>query len=268
MNILVTLNSNYIKQLIIMMNSLLKSNPTDNFKFYIAHSSLTKEDLIVINSKIDKSRCEIIELKINLETLNNAPVSKRYPKEMYYRIFAAQYLPRDMERILYLDPDIVVINPIKDFYNIDFKGKLYAASSHLPRNLRIINTLRLNLPSDNYYINSGVMLMNLSLLRENQDMQQVFDYIEKYKNVLLFPDQDVINGVYCNDILPVDPLKYNLSEKYYMYCKLRPVNYKVGINIDWVRSNTCIIHYSGKNKPWKRRYIGELGVFYNEIKGR
>jgi len=44
MNILVTLDANYIPQLIIMMKSILKSNSNTNFNTYIVHKSLTDEN--------------------------------------------------------------------------------------------------------------------------------------------------------------------------------------------------------------------------------
>ncbi|MBB6215868.1 lipopolysaccharide biosynthesis glycosyltransferase [Anaerosolibacter carboniphilus] len=49
MNILVTLNSNYIKPLRVMLNSLLVNNPEESFDIYIMHSSLTDKDLNYIN---------------------------------------------------------------------------------------------------------------------------------------------------------------------------------------------------------------------------
>jgi lipopolysaccharide biosynthesis glycosyltransferase len=36
------------------------------------------------------------------------------------------------------------------------------------------------------------------------------------------------------------------------------------VNIGWVRKNTVIVHYCGRNKPWKDTYHGRLGCFYRE----
>lgn len=36
------------------------------------------------------------------------------------------------------------------------------------------------------------------------------------------------------------------------------------ISLDWIRQNTVIVHYYGKNKPWKKDYKGFLDVFYHE----
>ena len=36
------------------------------------------------------------------------------------------------------------------------------------------------------------------------------------------------------------------------------------MTLDWVRKNAVIIHYCGRNKPWKENYKGILDVFYRE----
>jgi len=264
MNILVTLNSNYIKQLIIMIYSILKSDPHVNLNVYIAHKELTGDDFSYIGGYLDKKRCKIISVKVTDEMLKNAPVTKRYPREMYFRIFAAQFLPKDLDRILYLDPDLVVINPLRELYYMDFEDNYYIAASHVNKGMQKLNEIRLDMEKDAYYINSGVMLMNLKLLREKQDIDSALEYIEKNKNRLLLPDQDVLSGLYGGRTKTVESIIYNLSERYLKLYNINLKNLDKRIDIDWVRKNTVIIHYCGRNKPWKDNYIGELDIFYKE----
>ena len=40
------------------------------------------------------------------------------------------------------------------------------------------------------------------------------------------------------------------------------------LTLDWVRTNSMIIHYCGRNKPWKENYTGQLNVFYNDTLDR
>ena len=49
---------------------------------------------------------------------------------MYYRLLAAQFLPDHLHRILYLDPDILVINSLRPLWETDLKGNLFAAAAH------------------------------------------------------------------------------------------------------------------------------------------
>ncbi|WP_088186425.1 glycosyltransferase family 8 protein [Desulfosporosinus sp. FKA] len=265
MNVLVTLNSNYLNQLVVMLTSLTQSNPEIHFIVYIAHTSMTEGDFKFINRQVDSENCTIVEMSIDDNLFHGAPITKRYPKEMYFRIFAAQFLPKSLDRILYLDPDIVVINPLSALYSIDFQENLFAAATDVYQPLEIINKVRLKMPKYSNYVNSGVMMLNLPMLRKYQKIQEVFDYIEEYRNRLIFPDQDVINGLYAGRIIIVDPKIYNLSERYWLIHNLKPKNKECKIDLDWIRRNTVIIHYCGKNKPWKGNYKGKLGTFYRSF---
>ena len=67
-------------------------------------------------------RCELVNIQVPHTMFADAPVLERLPKETYYRLFAAQLLPREVNRVLYLDPDLVVVHSIDQLYRLDFKG--------------------------------------------------------------------------------------------------------------------------------------------------
>lgn len=239
-----------------MLASLRRSNPQEIHEVYVMHSSLTDGDL----TRLSSSGCRVHSLRVCPGELKEAPVTDRYPAEMYYRIFAARYLPPTLSRILYLDPDMIIRKDLRELYELPFNGCYYAAATHLKEFWRRINEKRLKLPEDGLYINSGVLLMNLELLRAEQDEEAVFRYIEEHRRSLWLPDQDILSALYGSRILKVDPYLYNMTEK--LFC-LRPEE-RAWLNLDWVREHSAIIHYCGRNKPWKRNYIGLLNVFYEE----
>lgn len=256
MNILVTLNSNYLDVLVVMLKSLAHSNKHKKFDVYVMNESLSIKDIEYLKENTMKN-INIIDLKVNDKELEKAPVTKRYPKEMYYRIFAAYYLPKKVKKILYLDPDLVVINKIDKLYNTNLDNYYFAAASHIWGILQTFNQIRLRMKTNNVYINSGVMLMNIKLLRETQNRDEVYRFIKKYKNKLMLPDQDVISGLYANKILPLDPYAYNMTEKL-----LNQKYFMPHISERWIKENSVIIHYCGKNKPWNKLYKGSLNKFY------
>lgn len=260
-HILVTLDRNYLKVLSVMLYSLSQSDPEGVYTVYVVNNTLTEEDFASLSALLP--RTELVNVQVPEDLLQNAPVSDRYPTEMYYRLFAARYLPQQLERILYLDPDLVVLHSLRSLYQIDFDGKLFAAASHIEsRTFRELNRRRLHLSEHAKYLNSGVMMMNLALLRK-ESPQTIIDYIQSHKATLLLPDQDVFNALYADRTVPLDPLVYNLGEKYLRLKNLHlPPAEK--LTLDWVRSNTAIVHYYGRNKPWKEHYRGSLGIFYHE----
>ena len=115
MNILITINKKFLKQANVLLNSIQYSNSEENFNIYVLHKELDESDKKVINNNIDLRRFHINFIKISENEICQFPVyEKRYPPEIYFRIFASKYLPQDLKRILYLDADTVVINPLKN----------------------------------------------------------------------------------------------------------------------------------------------------------
>ena len=260
-NLLVTLDRNYVPQLNVMLFSALCSDSSAYFCVYILHDDgLADTDLITTNA-ILVQRGKLHLIKVNECGLADAPTSDRYPKAIYYRIFAAKYLPATLERVLYLDPDIVVRKSLQELYELPMNTAYFAAASHIRALLHRFNELRLDMGEDSPYINSGVMLMNLQALRAEQDTQEVFNYMEAHKGRLLLPDQDIISALYGQRILPLDAVRYNMTEKLYALHRRE----ETGMTLEDVRQQSAVIHYCGRNKPWKSGYIGELNVFYEEI---
>ena len=260
-NILVTLNENYIPQLNIMLSTLLRFNPDCDFDVYLLHTSIRKESL-TLTEKLLESRGRLIPIEASDMPLSDAPTTSRYPKEIYYRIFAAKYLPETVDRVLYLDPDLVINGSILPLYNLQMEDYFYAAASHIgnPGLIHRLNELRLDMDDDSPYINSGVLLMNLELLRKEQDCGEVVTFIEKHKALLMLPVQDIISSLYGSRIYALDPFRYNMTERLYMIHS----PFEKSFDLDWVRKHSIIIHYCGRNKPWKENYIGDLDVFYKE----
>lgn len=262
-NILVTLDENYVTYLNVMLTSLFHSNRDCSFDVYLLHASVPEAAMEETKRILGESG-KLIMVKAKDVGLDNAPTTSRFPREIYYRIFAAKYLPDTLDRVLYLDPDIIVNGSLKKLYNIPMEDYYFAAASHTGDFMRKVNEIRLDMEMDAPYINSGVMLMNLKRLRAEQSYEDVFEFIEERKNLLILPDQDIISSLYGSKILALDTYRYNMTERLYM----AHAPFEKGFDLDWVRQNSVIIHYCGRNKPWKSNYIGKLDVFYNETVAR
>lgn len=266
MNLLVTLNAGYLPQLEVMLFSLLRRHGGEEATVYVAHSSLTPQQLEGVRQRLDCPYCTIVDTRVPDSLFEKAPITSRYPREMYYRIFAGQLLPQSVERVLYLDPDLVVINSLDELWNLEMGDNLFAAATHIREPLQTFNELRLGIRESGPYINSGVMMMNLPAMRRSIREEEVFAYIEKYKNLLMLPDQDVISALYGQRIQTIDPFRYNLSDRMFTLGRLKGEDNRE-LTMDWVEKNASIIHYCGRNKPWKESYVGSLGRFYHEAKG-
>ena len=105
------------------------------------------------------------------------------------------------------------------------------------------------------YINAGVLMIHVENMRRYITADRIFSYISKKGKSLFQADQDVINALFKEKIISVNPCYYNLDEATYR---------RNSLNLSWVRQNTVFVHYNGKNKPWKPNYRGELDVFWHE----
>ena len=264
MNILITINKKYVKQVNILLNSIQYSNTEESFDVYVLHRDLEEKDLEIMNNNLDLKRFEIHLIHIPEKEIHKFPVyEKRYPVEVYFRIFASNYLPQDLDRILYLDADTIVINPLKELYETDFEGNYYIAATHVKKVLHKLNEIRLNIKEDEPYINTGVLLINLKALRTIHIEKEVKEFIEKNEKKLLLPDQDILVSILGNKIKLVDSLKYNLGERTLNTYNINHPKNQIGLR--WICRNTVIIHYFGRNKPWNKQYIGRLDCFYHKI---
>lgn len=260
MNILVTLDSNYVGPLTVLLKSIMITNPKNDFDLYVAHSSLTEEDFIKIKNATDPTRTRVHSIVVSPGILADAPVFKRISNETYYRLLMMDFLPETVDRILYIDPDAVVLKDLSPLYNMDFKGKTIGAAGHTKLFIEDINHIRFRTGRDSRYFNAGIMMVNVEKMRKNVTSQMVFDYVKKNKHWLFVADQDVLNGMFGNDMIPIDECVYNLDEKTVIYNRRRVKDLK------WVEENTVIIHYNGKYKPWKDGYKGMLAPFWFRFK--
>lgn len=266
MNLLFTVDRNYLPILCTCLRSVFRfpCRP-EGYHIYLMHSDLTEEDGQALR-RLCPGGAEVTLVTMDSALVEDFPVTSRYPRQMYYRILAARFLPEGLDRVLYLDPDIVVINPLEELYHMDFQGNLLAACTHVKEFLSRLNQLRLGVEEPCPYLNSGVLLMNLPALRREQSIEEIRQYVERYGSRLTLPDQDILTALYGRRTLLLDTMRFNLSDRILALYNMSPRNDEPR-SLDWVRQNGVIIHYCGRNKPWKDTYLGVLDLFYREVAG-
>lgn len=266
MNLLFAINRNFTSLLCGCLRSVAANGGEAHYDAYILHSDLTPEDETHIRDQAGSSvTCHFLVMDEAL--FRGFPESSRYPRQIYYRLAAPLLLPDTLERILYLDVDLVVINPLRELYETDFEGNYYVACSHVREFLTKFNQARLGVDGKVPYINTGVMVLNLPALRQDLTIEQLRATARKKMHTFLLPDQDLLTILYGGRIKIVDTMRFNLSDRILSLYNASPKNKP--LDLDWVRQNTVIVHYCGKNKPWGRSgYNGVLDVFYRELQPR
>lgn len=257
--ILVTLDRNYLDPLRILLKSLFVSNPAARFEVHMIHSDLSPEELSALAACCGRNGSSLHPVATDPAQFADAPVFRHYTRAMYYRLFACHMLPQDVGRVLYLDPDTLVINPIASLWETDLKGNLFAAAMHTGLTSFTENVNRIRLRTSGLYFNSGVMLMDLERAREAVRPDDVYAYVKEHAKELILPDQDILNALYGDRILPLDDSLYNYDARSYRTYLLTSGGRK---DTDWVMRNTSILHFCGTRKPWQAQYPYRFGILY------
>ncbi|HIZ78324.1 MAG TPA: glycosyltransferase family 8 protein [Candidatus Lachnoclostridium stercorigallinarum] len=258
-SILAALDENYLPQLQVMLTSMYLNNPGERADIYLLYSSIPEYKLAAVKKQLDFMGYGFYPVPVDRTLFDGAPVTKQYPREMYYRLLASRFLPEKLDRVLYLDPDILIINPLRPLWELDLKGNLFGAAAHtgITELANRVNRVRLDSGSD--YYNSGVLLMDLSAGRREIRPEEIFRFVEEHGKELLLPDQDLLNAMYGRKILPLDDAMWNYDARNYNNYLLR----SGGVcDLDWVMEHTAVLHFCGKAKPWKPGYVYRFGVLY------
>lgn len=120
----------------------------------------------------------------------------RFNKAMLYKFFVPQVLPATLGKVIYLDPNVVVNLDVSELWRVELGDKILGAVPALEIGADLPNQDKAvadGLLKREDYFSSAIMLMNLELLRGEE--QKILDGIKfaGEKNYLTFLDQTVLN---------------------------------------------------------------------------
>lgn len=174
------------------------------------------------------------------------PIGNRYwTIETYYRLFAPVLLPKDIDRILYLDCDIIVDGDVSEMYFSEIKVISAIVTTDF-MSIQTGNPKRLGYDESFGYFNAGMMLINISYWREHDILQRSINYIKENSEILFLYDQDVLNYV-LHDSKKFIGIEYNFFSLYITKMTFDSIdeNMKRGV----INCKPRIIHFI-KPKPW------------------
>ncbi len=279
-NVAYSTDSGYIYPTIVSMTSLMKNLNYETFcKFTILVSNnVTDRQIRKLNTVENKyENCSINIVNMG-EKYSNSEVSC-WSKAMYYRLCLPEILKYE-KKCIYVDGDTIIRKDLTDMFNNIDMNNYYIAG------IRDMNTVinqhskhheTLGIPDLNSYVCSGVLIMNLEKLRNDNMTQKFNEIIEKNDNsknkFLHFPDQDTLNMACYGNIL-VLPFKYGAL----VHTSLKN-SYETSEYAQWAsnkhdwdegRTDPVIVHYTGE-KPWnniKRDFGPEWWKYADETNYR
>lgn len=173
------------------------------------------------------------------------PVMDRIPTVMWYRVFLPRLLPTT-SRVLYLDCDTLVVDDLSALWEIDLEDSYLGAVDNAFEPGVERHAADLGLASAAEYFNSGVLLLNLDLMRADGATEAILDCARTRS--LVWPDQDALNLVLGQKRVRLEPRWNCMNVLFYG-------NIPSSYDQDAARAAAAcpaILHFEGPQmaKPW------------------
>ena len=214
-------------------------NTKSNCKFYILDGGITSEN----QQKIQNLKKKFINFSIEfikidsdsqLKTIDYKNKCEHVSISTYNRFLIPELKPT-LNKILYLDVDIIALGDIRELFQANLEGCLLGAISETntnPKNAQErCDSLQLN--KTHKYFNAGVLLFDIQDWIKNGVAERLFKTEKEYRDKLFWADQDILNIVFNNQYK-------ELSEKY---------NFMTGEQT--LESEIIIRHFNTDLKPWQ-----------------
>lgn len=256
MVIVLASDNRYVQHCAVVITSIIENNINEDVVFYILTEGIDENNKEKLHS-VEKKYGKTIFIRIVPSDIVKGLPMPSYMSDhisiaTYYRLFAASLLPDTLDKIIYLDSDIVVRQRISDLWNIEMGDSplaaVYQANEWADNNG---TWERLNISREDGYFNAGVLMINLKYWREQNVQKKLLNYIEKYYEKIHSHDQDTLNAVLGSKTISLN-CKWNLLpfffEDYTRYSFPQKANLEL---INDAIKNPAIVHFVYKPKPWE-----------------
>lgn len=242
-DIVLTFDDNFWGPGYATMRSLcLTSRDPKILRFHVFHTGLRPENRAPVDSIATDYGAEVRLIDLTQSDILGARIAafprirmKRLNPIVYVRLFLSELLPAGTSKVLYIDADTFVRNPIEDLFATDMQGKVIAAVLQPDRMHCIagkdLKTRSVFSMAEPYY-NAGVMLIDLKRYAE-------IDFIAGIKDLpaaeleQFYYDQDILNYVLKGQFLALDT-RWNMQNPEPAHEVFDP----------------HILHYSSDSRPW------------------
>jgi lipopolysaccharide biosynthesis glycosyltransferase len=186
------------------------------------------------------------------------PGTKHLNAWIFARLFLSELLPPDVERVLYLDADVLVRADVGELATTELGSAPLAAVrdeyvGSISGSPGLVDCGVAGLDGAEPYFNSGVLLLDLPRWREERLGERTLQFLARHREHVRLPEQDALNALVAGRWTPLDP-SWNVligeSRKFDPAAAPDPVEAK-------------ILHFVGAHKPWQPSFPkGEYRAAY------
>lgn len=239
-------DDNYAPHCAAMLTSLFNNNANEHFVIHVINGGVKAKHLNQLKAIVLKHSGECQIHKLDLSQIAFAPTSHHLTLACYFRLFLPVLMSPSIEKVIYLDSDLLVRKPIRPLWETDLQGDYVGASREM---MPPEHTIDIGLLPGSSYFNSGVLLVNLKKWRQDDLLRKCITYIQQHSGKIVWHDQHVLNIVCEKKWVTID-YTWNCNH-YFFLNNYSPFDFGITVEkYNAVKSNPAIIHFTGRNKPW------------------
>lgn len=240
--------------------SIFEHHKNEPCHIYVITKDLPQADIDALNAIANSYGQGLSVVTIDAKAFSGLKVNERFRESVYYRLLLPQLLPQ-LDRIIYLDCDIVLNGSLEGLWKTDIDGYACGVIEDQESDDIILHN-RIGVYTT--YFNSGVLLINMEYWRQHDIMRQVVDYIYNNPDKCIFPDQDAMNAVLQGKV-KFCPYGYNFQDLWYSaeYRWIRLHASKFA-EVDKWKDCPIVVHFAGNNKPWFKDTSHPFKQYYLE----
>jgi len=272
MNFLLSSDNNYAQHLGVTIYSLLdKNRAVDHICLWIVNNKISsdnKNKLSGLVSQFSNADIEWIDFGKWEEKLS---LNMSWPISVssYARLFIGSMLPKSVDRIIYMDCDMIVCDDLSGLWNTELGTDMIGAVQD-DINDKVKGAVGLQ-PNDPYF-NAGMLLIDLKRWRAEDMEEKCLKFINDRNGQVKHHDQGVLNGLLVNKWMRL-PLNYNLMTIHYFF-SLRQIKkyfndhavFYTKQEIESAKANPVILHFtpSFTSRPWVEGCAHPLKELYKK----
>ena len=239
------LDRNVVQHLAVTLLSLFEAHRETDVEVFFILVDVPPGDVSRIDALCHQfSNVKAYYQPYTLDEPDRFPISGHISLAAYARVFLADLLPLTWSKVLYLDCDLIVRHSFAEIWHLNLNG-FAAAGVKEPGTSRHAD---LEIPASLPYINSGVLLINLTYWREHKVRDLLLSFIYRHPEKLRFWDQDAINACLNRNMLQL-PDCWNVTHSFYLgpYRNLNGMKAKELLKL---QRDPAVVHFTGPTKPW------------------
>ncbi|AFY87962.1 MAG: General stress protein A [Chroococcidiopsis cubana SAG 39.79] len=248
-------DNNYVIPLSVTLKSILVNLKTSQrITCFVIDGGIQEVNKQKILKSLDSQQIMIEWLQPTDAILSKVKVSGHVTVATYYRLLIPDLLPQHIEKVIYLDCDLVVNEDLQKLWAIEIDNSYLLAVQDMgirevsnPRG-GLHNYQELGIPPHSKYLNAGVMVFNLEKWRTENISTQAIEYLEQNKEHVLNWDQDGVNAVLAGKWRELDP-RWNQTPSVYKYRSWKDSPFTEEMYKSVIQQ-PYIVHFATAIKPW------------------